>query len=139
MTVAIAYGTFVVQQRRTEKQVLTNLIHDLHHRRALRAITPKRVPGGAESDDFRRTSESVLAVREQVRVARNSLPPRSHASSTLSGMLVACNRQLSQSARNPDNYQAELMVLRTSLQAGVAEICSKVRGLEALQPGAATY
>lgn len=137
LTVGIAYGTFLLQQKRTERQVLTNLIHDLHHRRALRAFAPKRGNGASESDDFKRTSASVLEVREQIRTARNSLPPRSNASPTLSKMLVACNRHLRESARDPDGYQTHLMMLRTSLESRVVEICSKVRGLEPMQPGAA--
>lgn len=135
LTVGIAYKTFQLQQRHTEKQVLTNLIHDLHHKRALRAITPTRVPNARESPDFDRTTKSVLEMREWIRTARNSLPPRSHASPTLSGMLVACNRHLRRSDRNPDNYQAELMKLRKSLHSGVLEICSKVPHLEPPPPG----
>lgn len=138
LTVGIAYGTFRAQQRHTEKQVLTNLIHDLHHKRALRAITPTRVPDPTESTDFERTTKSVLEVREWIRTARNSLPPRSHASPTLSRMMVACNRHLSDSARNPDSYQLMLMKLRKSLHSGVVEICSKVPHLELLPPGSAT-
>lgn len=137
LTVGIAYGTFLLQQRRTEKQVLTNLIHDLHHRRALRAFAAKRGQGASESDDFKRTSAGVVEVREQIRTARNSLPPRSNASPTLSRMFVACNRHLSESSRDPDGYQIHLMTLRASLEAGVVETCSKVRGLEPMQPGAA--
>lgn len=137
LTVAIAYGTFLVQQRRTEKQVLTNLIHDLHHRRALRAFAPKYVKGASVSDDFKRTSSSVLEVREQIRAARNSLPPRSKASPLLSKMLVACNQHLSESARKPDAYQQHLLVLRESLAAEVKAICLKLRGLRPLEPGAA--
>lgn len=138
LTVSIAYGTFLLQQRRTEKQVLTNLIHDLHHRRALRAFAARHVQGASESDDFRRTSASVLEVREQIRTARNSLPPRSQASSFLSKMLVACNRHLSKSARDPGEYQSHLMVLHTTLAAEIGEICTKIRGLKPLEPGAAS-
>lgn len=137
LTVAIAYGTFLLQQRRTEKQVLTNLIHDLHHRRALRAFAPEYVEGASDSDDLKRTSSSVLEVREQIRTTRNSLPPRSKASPLLSKMLVACNQHLRESAREPDWYQEHLIELRTSLTYGVEEICSKVRCLTFLEPGSA--
>lgn len=137
LTVAIAYGTFLVQQRRTEKQVLTNLIHDLHHRRALRAFTPKYVAGASDLDDYKHTSSSVLEVREQIRTARNSLPPRSSTSPLLSKMLVECNRHLSKSGREPDRYQEHLIDLRTSLTCEVEEICSRVRGLKPLEPGGA--
>lgn len=137
LTVAIAYGTFLVQQRRTEKQVLTNLIHDLHHRRALRDFTARYVRGASKSADFQRTSTSVLEVREQIRTARNSLPPRSKASPLLSKMLVACNKHLSESARDPQGYQQHLLDLRRSLGNEVNAICSRVRGLKALEPGAA--
>jgi len=139
-TVAIAYGTFLIQQRRAEKQVLTNLIHDLHHRRALRAFTPEHVVGASRSNDFQRTTSSVLEVREQIRTARNGLPPRSSASPPLSQMLVACNRHLSRSAREPDSYQEHLLNLRTSLTDEVDVISSKIRGLKPLEPGGAmTY
>lgn len=137
LTVYIAYRTFQVQERLTEKQVLTNLIHDLHHRRALRAINPIRVPNAAETADFQRTRDSVLEVREWIRIARNSLPPASLANPTLSSMLVACNRHLSHSDRDPNAYQTTLMMLRKSLHAGVVEVCSRVSGLEPLEPGSA--
>lgn len=136
LTVGIAYRTFQLQQRYTEKQILTNLIHDLHHRRTLRAVYPKLVPDATRSVDFERTSESVLEVREWIRSARNSLPPRSVSSPTLSKMVVACNRHLSHSHRNPDGYQTELMKLRVSLLSGVEEICSQIPDLELLAPGA---
>lgn len=57
LTVLIAYRTFRLQERFKEKTVLTNLIHDLHYKRALRAIHPKSVPGAARSSDYQRTTD----------------------------------------------------------------------------------
>lgn len=135
LTVLIAYRTYRLQERLKEKTVLTNLIHDLHHKRALRAIHPKSVPGAAQSSDYQRTTDSVLEIREWIRTARNSLPPASLAGPTLSTMMVACNLHLSHSDRDPNAYRTCLMMLRKALHAGVIEVCTKVSGLEPLEPG----
>lgn len=137
LTVFIAYATFRRQQKSSERQILTNLIHDLHHKRAFRRIDAVRTQEGAESEDFQRTSASVLEVREWIRTARNSLPPLSRASSSLSEMLIVCNCFLSRSTRNPVNYQAELMKTKKLLTSKVHQVCSKVSGVEFLEPGEA--
>lgn len=135
LTVFIAYATFRRQQKSSERQILANLVHDLHHRRAFRAISAVWVQEAAELPDFQRTSASVLEVREWIRTARNSLPPRSRASSSLSEMVVACNSFLSKSSRHPENYQAELMTMKESLSSKVGQVCSNVSGVRFLEPG----
>lgn len=137
LTVFIAYATFQRQQKSSERQILANLIHDLHHKRAFLRINAVWVQEGAESEDFQRISDSVLEVREWIRTARNSLPPRSRASSSLSEMLVACNCFLSRSSRHPENYQAELMKIKKTLSSKVDQVCSRVSGVEPLEPGEA--
>jgi len=47
-------------------------------------------------------------------------------------MLLGCNGHLSESVRDPDEYQGLPMELRTALAAQVEDICLKVRGLTPL-------
>lgn len=136
-TVAIAYGTFLIQQGRSERQLLNNLISDLHHRRALRETAPRDVPGARGLEDYDRTSLSVVDIRDHIRATREHLPANSGVHGLLSAMHSACNLHLHHSSRDPDRYQFHLMDLRSDLEVGVTEISRQVRQVKALPPGSA--
>lgn len=139
LTVAIAYGTFLIQQGRSERQLLNNLISDLHHRRALRETTPRNMPDARGVGDFDRTSLSVVDIRDRIRATREHLPANSGVHGLLSAMQSDCNRHLHHSSRDPDRYQFHLMDLRNDLEYGVTEISRQVRWVNDLAPGSAAY
>lgn len=139
LTVAIAYATYWIQRRRAERQLLNNLVNDLSHRRALRQITPRAVKGANGLEDYDRTSQSVIDMRDQIRSTREHLPPESRAHGLLSAMHSACNRHLHLSSRNPDKYQFYLMDLRKELELEIREISQRVRKIDTLPPGSSAY
>jgi hypothetical protein len=139
LTVAIAFGTFLIQQRMAERQLLTNLVSDLNHRRVLREIAPREMPGARGFEDYDWTSQSVVEIRDQIRSTREHLPRNSRAQRLLSAMHSACNRHLHNSSRNLHYNQFHLVDLRNNLEIGVAEISRQVRKVKALRPGSAAY
>lgn len=139
LTVGIAYATFLIQQRRQENQALRGLVNDLYHRRALAVTTPQEISDAAERADFQRAGLSVIDIRDHIRRTRDHVRQNSAAVEVLSQMIRACNRYLEESEGTPNFYAFLLKNLRTDLHQGVVEISGKVRGLQALEPGAAAF
>jgi hypothetical protein len=137
MTVIIAYGTFLIQQRRTENHVINSLFWEINHRRALYEIeAPRAISGAAEIDDFKQANSSVLDIRAQIRRTREQIRPASVAQKPLSEMVRACNRYLEIGAYDPDNYHFHLTKLRVRLYELIQEIASNKGRVTALEPGA---
>jgi hypothetical protein len=139
LTVAIAYGTFLIQQRRQEKHVLRGLINDLHHRRALAITAPQEIWNAEEGKDFHRAGLSVIDIRDHIRRARDLVRQDSSTVEPLSDMVRACNRYLEESESKPNFYAFFLKTLHDDLHKGVVNISDKVRGLKAHEPGAAAF
>jgi hypothetical protein len=135
LTVAIAFGTFLLQQVRQEKQVLRGLINDLHHRRALAVGSPQEIPNADEGKDFQRASLSVIDIRDHIRRVRDQVRQDRATVDVLSNMIRACNRYLEDSEGTPNFYAFLLQSLSQELHNGVIEIAQNVRGIKALQPG----
>lgn len=137
LTVTIAYIAFRLEQGRNERQLLNNLVRDLHHRRALKKIDPYELRDAEQNNDYKWTNKSILDLRDQIRVTREKLPPSSKAHDSLSKMYVACSRHLHEGPLNPDHYQFHLMELRPKLEREVRDICQRVKGVDLLLPGEA--
>jgi hypothetical protein len=135
LTVVIAYGTFLIQQARQEKQVLRGLINDLHHRRALAITRPQEIPNAVHGKDFQRASLSVIDIRDHIRRVRDQVRQDRATVDVLSDMIRACNRYLEESEGTPDFYAFLLKTLSEDLNDGVDEISRIARGVRALQPG----
>ena len=114
---------------------LNNLVTDLHLRRALTAITPRRVSTG-ESDDRRFANEAIIQIRAGIREARLALRPGSSIEfQVLVGMSSACNRYLENVQYDPEDYQYELELLRVRLSEAVGTL-GKTKGVLVREPGA---
>lgn len=72
LTVAIAFGTYELSVRRTEKLALRALIIDLSHRRAFSG-SPGTTPGAVGTGDYARANASVLSARDEIRHARTQV------------------------------------------------------------------
>lgn len=140
LTVAIAFGTYLLQRRVRESQALRTLVEELHHRRAVAPISDVRdVPVAGGTDDFKHVNLSILDIRDRVRLTREQVRPESSAQRSLSRMTRACNRYLEVSAQRPEKYLHELMVLRAELWGSVQEVAGLSRSIDALKPGEAAY
>lgn len=114
---------------------LNNLVTDLHLRRALSAITPRRVPAG-DSDDRRFATDAVMQIRAGIREARLALRPGSAPEfQVLVGMSSACNHYLENVQYGPEDYQYELERLRVSFSEAVRTL-GKTKGVVVREPGA---
>lgn len=138
LTVAIAYGTFLIQQARQEKHVVRGLINDLHHRRALAIASPQEIPNAGEGKDFQRASLSVIDIRDHIRRVRDQVR-QDEAVDALSDMIRACNRYLEESEGMPNFYAFLLKNLQQDLEDGVVKIGERVRGVDVLQPGSGAF
>lgn len=135
LTVAIAYGTFLMQQARQEKQVVRGLITDLYHRRALAVRTPQEISNAGERKDFERVGLSVIDIRDHIRRVRDQVRQDTETVDALSNMIRACNRYLEGSEGEPNFYVFLLQTLQKDLEEGVSQIAERVRGVDALAPG----
>ncbi|GAB3547457.1 hypothetical protein GCM10027404_09580 [Arthrobacter tumbae] len=139
LTVAIAYGTYLLQQRRLEIQAVRGLINDFHHRRSVSITAPRTVRGARDLADFQRATASVIDMRDHVKRVRDQVRHDSDAQIWLSRIIRACNRYLEEGEIAPDDYLFLLSQLRQELLEEVRELCSGPRGLDALEPGAAAF
>lgn len=135
LTVAIAYGTFLLQQARQEKQVVRGLINDLYHRRALAVVSPHEIPNAGERKDFERAGLSVIDIRDHIRRVRDQVRQDTETVNALSNMIRACNRYLEVSEGNPNFYAFLLNELQRDLEEGVTQIAQRMRGVDGLPPG----
>lgn len=135
LTVAIAYGTFLMQQARQERHVVRGLINDLYHRRALAVTTPQEIPDAEERKDFERAGLSVIDIRDHIRRVRDQVRQDTQTVDALSNMIRACNRYLEVSEGQPILYALLLKKLQEDLEEGVTKIAERVRGVDALPPG----
>ena len=121
--------------RAVQVAALNNLVTDLHLRRPLTAITPRRVPTG-ESVDRRFANDAVIQIRAGIHDARLALRPRSSAEfHVLVGMSSACNRYLENVQYEPEEYQYELELFRVTLSEAVGAL-GKTKGVLFREPGA---
>lgn len=138
-TVAIAYGTYCFEQRRTELGALRELINDIHHRRSVADFHPKVVPDARDLPDFQWAGMSVVEIKDIAKRTKNHARPDSKVQATLSSMVSACNRYLEESEISPDCYQYLLGSLRTELTECMAQIAHNRKGIEGLEAGGAAY
>lgn len=114
---------------------LNNLTTDLHLRRALTVITPRRIPTGP-SDDRKFATDAILQIRNGIRETRLALRPRSsHEFNVLVGMSSACNRYLENVQYEPEDYQYELERLRSTFSEAIHDL-GKTKGVVIREPGA---
>jgi hypothetical protein len=139
LTVIIALATFMIQRRRTEDGLLRGLISDIHHRRAVAPLDEvQAVPNAKDLPDFHRAGQSVLALKDEIKRARDGIRGDRAVQPVLSQMTRACNRYLEDSQLSPDEYWQHLMTLRATLTKHIQQIASTAN-VEALAPGAAAY
>jgi hypothetical protein len=140
LTVAIAYLTYLLSVRRTEKQALNSLINEFHHRRA---ISPRTALGpverAAEKDDFLRANLSVLNMRDEIRRTRDAVRSIADLHDPLSQMTRACNNYLETSAREPDRYLYLLDDLRKELSSSLHRLAVTRRGVRVYEPGQGAF
>jgi uncharacterized protein with PhoU and TrkA domain len=136
LTVAIAFATYVLNERRREWQALRSLVDELHHRRALTLIDSVRpVPHADELDDFLHVNASVLSIREEIRRTRDSVTLNSDLQRALGLMTRACNRYLETTAARPEQYLYSLSELRRELSEGVHALAATRRTVKVREPG----
>ncbi|WP_298585289.1 hypothetical protein [uncultured Kocuria sp.] len=136
LTVAIAFGTYVVQRRVKERLALQKLIAVIHEKRAVEPIVgPQLMSGAGGLEDFQYVSSSILDLRDQIGLAREQVRPESPVQPHLSRMTRACNRYLESSSQRPAGYCYDLVSLREALWVSIKKISELSRSLEALEPG----
>ena len=138
LTVAIAFGTYILNLRQNERRALTSLVHELHRRRVFagRAVTK---PGARETEDYSRCNASILSVKDEIRHARDSVREIPALQEALSAMTKACNSYLEMAERDPDSYAIELARLREGLYVRTRELANMRRGVPDLEPGGGAY
>lgn len=134
LTVAIAYGTFLLNLRRNEKLALGSLINEVHHRRTFSGHAV-RVNGAVNSPDYRYANSSILSVRDEIRHTRDAVRGLPAIQEPLSMMTHACNRYLENAENDPDLYAFGLVTLREELMQQIERLATTRRGLHALWPG----
>lgn len=139
LTVAIAVVTYTISRRNREVQALRSLITDLHHRRALSIGSPQVSPRARELADFRYSSRSVKAIRDEIKRARDAVRPHPDVQEPLTTMTRACNTYLEESAWDPTRYHFLLEDLRDRLAVGVRDTSAQYRKLPYLEPGAGSF
>ena len=118
--------------RRDEFAALNALIMDLHLKRSLAAVGPRRTPG---PDDAARLRTTILDARDRMVETLTHLRSGSPSTGVLMGMSAACTRYLRESARAPEHYQFALMELRDTLVDGVRLLSDGRRRVRYLAPG----
>lgn len=138
LTVAIAFGTYILNLRRNERRALIALVHELYRRRA---FTGKAValPGARDTPDYMYCNASVLSMKDEIRHARDSVREIPELQRSLAEMTKSCNLYLEMAERDPDSYAIGLMRLRDDLRAKIKEIASHRPGVPELEPGGGAY
>lgn len=139
LTVAIALITYLCRISLEEKRALQLLINDLHGRRALAADPALRVPFASIRRPFKYASASVLALRDEVKLARTKVRQREELRTPLDKMLRACNQYLELSESFPSQYPMYLSELQRSLSVQVESLAKARRGLAPLEPGGGAF
>lgn len=140
LTVAIAFGTYLVQRRVREKRALQKLMKVIYEKRAVApVVNPQVMPGARELEDFQYVSSSILDLRDQIGLTREQVRPESPVQSHLSHMTRACNQYLESSSRRPEGYCYNLVTFREELWESIEKICQLSRSIEALEPGGGAY
>jgi len=121
LTVLIAYGTYVVQRRRQDLQIIRILADDLATRRALQLISPRAASGA--SDDAQRCFSSVHAAQQQLAALRNQVTSNRPLHAMLQEMVLATRAYKNSIERHPDKWQFALMMVR-------AELVERLRAIE---------
>jgi hypothetical protein len=140
LTVAIAFCTYLLNERRREKASLSALVGELHHRRALSLIeNPMTVPDAEVLDDFVRANASILSVRDEIRRTRDIVKSSAALQEVLASMTRACNRYLESAAAEPDQYWYLLDDLRRHLADDVHRLVTLRPRVRALEPGSGAF
>ncbi|WP_342022629.1 hypothetical protein AAE021_12325 [Arthrobacter citreus] len=124
--------------KRVEAAALNNLITDLHLRRSLTPITPKK-SYLEPNDDRKFTGEAIMQIRTSIRDARLALRPKSSESfQALVRMSSACNAYLENVQNRPEDYQFELHELRLVFSTTIKTL-SQNGDVVMREPGAAAF
>lgn len=134
LALGIAAITASVQRYHTELANLNVLLAEMHYRRAIAALTPRKVTTAA-FDDRDRAGSSVIAIRSLVADARRALRPGSRAFDVLGQMTTSCNTYLELSASLPAEYQFWLLELRHDLHRSSLALHTMNKRIKRLLPG----
>lgn len=139
LTVAVAYGTYVLKVRHDETLALQSLIDELHERRALAPNHGQVVPHASGLPDFEWANRSVSAIKGEIRRVRDQVRQVPELRKPLKRMTQSCNRYLEMSAAAPENYAVLLGTLRIELFDEIHNLHSVNKRLRVLQPGTDAY
>jgi hypothetical protein len=125
-----------ISARRREAAALNELVHEIHFRRVLRRVEPRRSPRADVLDpEYERARHSIATLRHEIRRARRASVSRSAALPTLDRMTLACNTFLDRAEDDPSTYQLSLMQLQARLNNDVRSLADPGRGISDLEPG----
>ncbi|WP_147360283.1 hypothetical protein [Clavibacter lycopersici] len=113
LTVAIGLITYLVQQRRSNEQLVRNLADDLAMRRAFMPISPSVTsPLG---DDPDRCRKSVQSAQAQIALIRDQIAPDHRLRALLQEMAAWTREFKSLNEADPERWQFALMEVRGEL------------------------
>lgn len=125
-TGGIAVGTYFLQLRRRNQQLIRNLADDLAARRAFELIVPS--VGGGASDEADRCFRSVHSAQQRISVIRDEISPNDRLRMKLQAMVFWCVDYKEFVEKEPEQWRFGLMNLRRELLACLREV-ERVAGL----------
>ena len=125
LTVAVALITYLMQQRRKNRQLVRNLADDLANRRAFKPIDPG--VSSPDTDDAKRCRLSVQEAQDQISRIRDQIAPDHRLRALLQEMVLWCREYKNLLEVDDRRWQFALMEIRGELDDRLRRIESSLR------------